>query len=180
MKLIFFSDLHGSEHYTKKAMNIYENEQGDVMILLGDLLYHGPRNPLPEGYNPKGVIQLLNEQKDKIIAVRGNCDSEVDQMVLEFPMLSDYAIILQEKTKIFITHGHLWNEDNLPPLKAKDVLIHGHTHIPVTKKENDKFILNPGSMSLPKNDYPPTYGVIENGSFHVKTIEGKIIKEIKF
>lgn len=178
MKIIFFSDLHGSEYYTKKAINLYQKEEGNTMVLLGDLLYHGPRNPLPEEYNPKGVIELLNSYKKEIIAVRGNCDSEVDQMVLEFPMMADYIYIINEQLKIFATHGHLWNAEKKPLLNKKDILIHGHTHIPVAELNEDIFVLNPGSMSLPKNNFPPTYGILNKNKFAIKNLEGSIVKEI--
>ncbi|TCK90489.1 hypothetical protein EDC19_2251 [Natranaerovirga hydrolytica] len=179
MKLIFFSDIHGSEYYTKKAIETFEKEQGDMMILLGDLLYHGPRNDLPKEYAPKKVLELLNGYKKKIIAVRGNCDSEVDQMVLEFPIMAEYNTIVYGERKIFATHGHIWNEAKIPMLNDKDILIHGHTHLPVAKEQDNIFILNPGSISLPKENNVPSYGVIENNAFSIKSFEGDIIKNIK-
>ena len=180
MKLIFLSDIHGSEYYAKKAIEILNKEGGDYIVLLGDLLYHGPRNDLPKEYNPKGVIEVLNANKEKIIAVRGNCDSEVDQMVLQFPMMSDYTMIINNNKKIFVTHGHIYNEANMPQLNKKDILIHGHTHIPVAKESNDVYILNPGSISLPKENNPPSFGIMTEANFVIKTFEGQIIKEIEF
>ncbi|TCT11610.1 hypothetical protein EDC18_1204 [Natranaerovirga pectinivora] len=179
MKLIFFSDIHGSEYYAKKAIEVLKEEKGDYIVLLGDLLYHGPRNDLPKEYNPKGVIELLNANKNNIIAVRGNCDSEVDQMVLKFPMMSDYTIIVNNDKKIFATHGHIYNEANMPQLNEKDILIHGHTHIPVAKEKEGIFILNPGSISLPKENNPSSFGVMTENEFLIKTFDGQIIKQIK-
>src|SRR5699024_7675887 len=116
----------------------------------------------------------------KIIAVRGNCDSEVDQLLLTFPMMSDYTMLYTGTRRIFVTHGHLFDEHQLPPLVDGDVLIHGHTHIPVAKKDKEIYILNPGSVALPKEGHPHTYGVMENDVFYIKTFEGEIYKEIHF
>lgn len=146
--------------------------------MLGDALYHGPRNPLPEEYKPQEVANLLNEYKHKIIAVRGNCDSEVDQMLIEYPMMSDYSIILYNNRRIFLTHGHIYNEDNLPSLNGNDVLVHGHTHLPVAKKHNNIYVLNPGSISLPKDNNPNSYAILQDDLFQIKNLEGKVIKEI--
>ena len=129
MKIFFISDIHGSLNYLKKVLELYKEEGANYIVMLGDALYHGPRNPLPEEYNPQAVANLLNEYKDKIIAVRGNCDSEVDQMLIEYPMMADYSIILYNNRRIFLTHGHIYNQDNLPNLSENDVLIHGHTHV---------------------------------------------------
>ncbi|QUI21710.1 phosphodiesterase [Vallitalea pronyensis] len=178
MKLMFVSDIHGSNYYADKAIEKFKEEKADYMVLLGDLLYHGPRNPLPKDYAPSKVLLLLNQYKDKIVAVRGNCDSEVDQMVLEFPMMSDYTIIFDGTRRIFATHGHGFNEGNMPPLQDGDMLIHGHTHIPVAKEVSGKYIMNPGSISLPKEDYPNSYGIWENNRFMVKDFDGHVIKSL--
>lgn len=178
MKLMFVSDIHGSYYYAKKVIEKYREEEADNMIILGDILYHGPRNSLPKEYNPKKVIELLNQLKEKIICVRGNCDAEVDQMVLEFPIMSDYNIIFHNNKRIFATHGHLFNEDNMPPLGEGDILIHGHTHLPVAKEIDNRYILNPGSISLPKEDNPNSYGVIEDEQFIIKDFQGNKIKSI--
>lgn len=180
MKLVFVSDIHGSLFYAKKGVEAFEKENADQLILLGDEMYHGPRNPFPEDYNPEEVANTLNKYKQQIIAVRGNCDAEVDQMLLEFPMLADYTILYVNGRRIFVTHGHLFDEFNLPPLAEGDVLIHGHTHIPVAKKLGVNYILNPGSCALPKEEHPHTYGVIENNTFYIKTFDGEVYKEIKF
>lgn len=180
MKLFFISDIHGSIYYLKKAIEAYQEEKADYIVILGDSLYHGPRNPLPKEYNPKEVAILLNEYKDKIISVRGNCDSEVDQMVIDYPTMSDYSIILHEGKRIFLTHGHIYNKNHLPVLSEGDILIHGHTHIPVAEKLDNIYLLNPGSITLPKENNPNSYGVIENKVFKVKDFEGNVIKSIKF
>lgn len=172
MKLIIASDIHGSYYYAKKVVDAFEQEQGDRLVLLGDLLYHGPRNPLPKDYDPKLVFELLNTLKDKIIAVRGNCDSEVDQMVLEFPMMADYTTIFADGITIFATHGHLFNEDNLPPLQQNDVLLHGHIHISVLEKRNQYTLANPSSAALPKDDVHG-YLVYENRALVQKDFDGK-------
>ncbi len=179
VKLMLVSDIHGSLYYAERAIEKFKEEKADYMVLLGDLLYHGPRNPLPKEYEPSQVLTLLNQYKDNIIAVRGNCDSEVDQMVLEFPMMSDYTIVFHGKRRIFVTHGHLFNEGNMPPLQEGDMLIHGHTHIPVAKEVLGKYIINPGSISLPKENNPNSYGIIENDTCMVKDFDGHVLKSIK-
>ena len=179
MKLMIASDLHGSYKYAKKMKERYEIENPEKLILLGDLLYHGPRNDLPEEYAPKSVIAMLNEMKEELLCVRGNCEAEVDQMVLEFPVLADYMILYLEGHMIFVTHGHTWNTKNLPPLKKGDVLLHGHTHIPVVETVEEKGItyLNPGSLSIPKNNSPHSYMIYEDGKFFWKDLNGEVYKE---
>lgn len=178
MKLFFISDIHGSELFLNKALEAFEREQADQIIILGDELYHGPRNPLPEGYNPKVVAEILNKYKDKIIAVRGNCDSEVDQMVIEYPIMSDYVILADNNRKFFLTHGHIYSPVNLPKLSEGDVFCYGHTHIPVAEKKESINIFNPGSITLPKENNPNSYGIYFDGKLFVKTLDGKIIKEL--
>lgn len=179
MKLMFVSDIHGSAYYLNEVLKAYELENPDKLLLLGDTLYHGPRNPLPKDYDPKIVLSRLNEIKDNIIAVRGNCDSEVDQMVLEFPMMSDYTMLMLDGYQVFASHGHIHGFDNLPKLNESDVFIQGHTHIPVAKQENGLFLLNPGSVSLPKENYPNTYGIIDDNEFTIKTLDGQRYMSIK-
>ncbi|NLM12154.1 MAG: phosphodiesterase [Epulopiscium sp.] len=179
MKLFFISDIHGSAYYARKALEIFEREKADYIVILGDELYHGPRNPLPLEYNPQEVIALLNNVGDKIIAVRGNCDSEVDEMVLNFPIMSTYSTIFYNGKRLFLTHGHVYNEANLPKLSSGDVLIYGHTHIPKAEKSGDIFIINPGSISLPKENHPNSYGTLEDDVFKIKNLEGETFKEIK-
>lgn len=179
MKLMFASDIHGSAYYCRKMLEAWEQERPGRLILLGDILYHGPRNDLPRDYAPKEVIALLNPMKNEICAVRGNCEAEVDQMVLEFPVMADYCILIEGSHTIYATHGHIYNEDNLPPLKNGDVLIHGHTHVLRAEQREGYVLLNPGSVSIPKEGNPPTYGVLEDGIFRVKDFEGNILKEIE-
>ena len=177
MKLFFISDIHGSVYYLNKALERFEKEQADYLVILGDLLYHGARNPLPKEYEPKKVIELLNSLSDRIISVRGNCDSEVDQMVLDFPIMADYSTIFYEGKRLFLTHGHIYNEGNMPKLKDGDVFIHGHTHIPKAEKLDNIFFINPGSITLPKENNPHTYGILEGDVFTIKELDGSVFKE---
>ncbi len=180
MTILTISDIHGSYHYLERALEVFHREKADLILILGDELYHGPRNPLPEGYNPKIVAETLNKYRDKIIAVRGNCDSEVDQMVLDYPITSDLSTLLWEGRRITATHGHIYNEENLPPMSRGDILIYGHTHLPVAKKEGGIFILNPGSISLPKGGNKNSYGIFRDSSFKVISFEGEVVAGISF
>ena len=158
MKWMIASDLHGSAYYCRKMLEAFEREEADRLFLLGDLLYHGPRNDLPREYAPKEVIPLLNGKKEKLLCVRGNCDAEVDQMVLEFPVLADYAVLPVGQRLIYATHGHIYHVKNLPPLAPEDVLLHGHTHVPAwTEFGQGNLYLNPGSVSIPKENSPHSY-----------------------
>lgn len=177
MKLFFISDIHGSYYFLNQAVEKYHEEGACNIIILGDALYHGPRNPLPKEYNPQAVAGLLNEYSKNIIAVRGNCDSEVDQMLINYPMMSDYSLIFQNSKRIFLTHGHIFSPENLPKLCVGDTFIYGHTHIPLLEKKNGINIINPGSISLPKEGNSNTYGILENNIFRIKDFTGKIIKE---
>lgn len=174
MKWMIASDIHGSEYYCRKLLEAYEREQADRLLLLGDILYHGPRNDLPREYNPKGVIELLNRRKEDVLCVRGNCDTEVDQMVLEFPIMAEYCILCSGERVIFATHGHLFHEKNLPPLHRGDILLHGHTHIPVCTEHEDYICMNPGSVSIPKEGSWHGYMTLEGECFVWKDLEGKI------
>ena len=168
MKLVIASDIHGDFDAAERLVATYRASGAERLILLGDILYHGPRNDLPEAYAPKKVIALLNDIKDEILCVRGNCEAEVDQMVLEFPVFADYAYIEADGVRIFATHGHKYNLQNLPPLKAGDVLLHGHTHIPAKVEFGDgNLYVNPGSVSMPKENSAKSYVVFENGSFEI-------------
>ncbi len=177
MKLMFISDIHGSYTWAKRAIETYQEEKADKLIILGDILYHGPRNDLPDGYNCKQVIALLNPLKKDIIAVRGNCDSEVDQMVLDFPMRSDYALYDVDGHHFFLTHGHLYNEDQLPLLNDNDILVYGHFHKPIAKKKDNIYIINPSSISLPKEG-TNSYAIYENHRIVIKDFNQNIVKEI--
>lgn len=178
MKCMIVSDVHGALDDLKKVLSIFDEEEMDKLILLGDLLYHGPRNPLPDGYNPKEVAVLLNQYKDKIIAVRGNCDAEVDQMVLDFPMRADYSEMYIDGHRFFITHGHLYNEDERPLLRSGDILMYGHFHKPIAKRVNDMTIFNPSSISLPKTGMK-SYGVYENHELKIYSLEKTLLHAIK-
>lgn len=177
MKLMIASDIHGSAYYCRRLLQAYEKEQADKLLLLGDILYHGPRNDLPREYAPKQVITMLNDISGEILCVRGNCDTEVDQMVLDFPILADYCILYHHSTMIFATHGHRFNESSLPKLKEGDILLHGHTHIPACSQYGHYTYLNPGSVSIPKEDSPNSYLILEDGVFLWKTLEGTVWKE---
>ncbi len=179
MKYMFASDIHGSAYYCRKMLDAFEQSGAERLILLGDLLYHGPRNELPREYEPKRVLAMLNAYKDKIYAVRGNCDSEVDQMVLEFPIMADYALLALNGRTIYATHGHVFNEEKLPPMQPGDALIYGHIHIPVARAGGDKFFLNPGSVSLPKGGNPPSYALLDGSVFTILDFEGGRINEIQ-
>lgn len=180
MKLFFISDIHGSEEDLQFVLNKFEAEKADYLIILGDLLYHGPRNPLPTTYNPKEVAILLNRYKNKIISVRGNCDSEVDQMLLEFPIMADFSQILLDGHRFFLTHGHIYNQNLLPPLGKNDILCHGHTHIPVADKFEDTVIFNPGSITFPKENNDKSYGIYENSCLRVINFKGETLKKYNF
>lgn len=180
MKLLIASDLHGSAWYCEKLLELVEKEQPDKLLLLGDLLYHGPRNDLPREYDPKRVIPLLNGLKDRIIAVRGNCDAEVDQMVLEFPLMADYTTLWLETGKpLFATHGHLFDPAHLPPLPAGSAFVFGHVHTKCAAWQGSTLILNPGSLSIPK-DGTHSYMIYENGVFTAKTLEGEAVMRAEY
>ena len=176
MKWMIASDLHGSAYYCRKMLEAFEREGADRLFLLGDLLYHGPRNDLPREYAPKEVIPLLNEKKEKLLCVRGNCDAEVDQMVLEFPVLADYAVLPVGQRIIYATHGHIYHVKNLPPLAPGDVLLHGHTHVPAwTEFGQGNLYLNPGSVSIPKENSPHSYMTLEGNTMQWKELESSAV-----
>jgi len=177
MKWLIASDIHGSKYYCNKLMEAFEREQADKLLLLGDLLYHGPRNDLPKEYEPKAVIEMLNSVKDRILCVRGNCEAEVDQMVLEFPIMADYAILTINKNIIFVTHGHTFSEDNPPVLNKGDILLHGHTHIPACVEHEDYTYMNPGSTTIPKAGSHHGYMIFEDDLFTWKDLEGNVIRD---
>ena len=161
MRILFISDIHGVPSTLSSALEQGERLGYDRLVLLGDLMYHGPRNGVPDFYDTGRVADILNEHKDKILAVRGNCDSEVDQILLEFPMMADYAELDADGERFFLTHGHRWNEYALPPVGMGTVLVHGHTHIAAREEEEGVLILNPGSLSKPRGGADRTYLVFE-------------------
>ena len=179
MKIIVASDIHGSAYYCKQLMEVFEASGAERMLLLGDLLYHGPRNDLPRDYAPKEVIAMLNHYQDRLYAIQGNCDTQVDQMVLDFPVLAEYCLLEAAGRLIFAAHGHHHNLQSPPPLKPGDVLLHGHTHIPAKDNSAGFWYLNPGSVSLPKENTPKSYMTLENGVFLWKTLDGTEYDSLK-
>lgn len=174
MKIMIASDIHGSAYYCERLLAAFHSEKAERLILLGDLLYHGPRNDLPRDYAPKRVIELLNPLASKLLCVRGNCEAEVDQMVLNMPVLADYAWLNLNGLSIFATHGHLFGEDNPPPLSNGDILLCGHTHVSKCAEHAGYTYLNPGSVSIPKENTPHGYMILEEKTFLWKTLEGEI------
>lgn len=180
MKFLIASDIHGSAKYCEMLINAFKTEKADKILLLGDILYHGPRNDLPENYAPKQIIEMLNPLKDKLLCVRGNCDTEVDQMVLDFPILADYAVIPVGDKLLYATHGHKYNPQTPPPLSKGDLLINGHTHVPCCENTGEFVYLNCGSISIPKESSPHSYMVLEDEEFLWKNLEtGEIYNSYK-
>ena len=171
MKFLIASDIHGSAYFCRLLLEKIEQEKADRVLLLGDILYHGPRNDLPKDYAPKEVIAMLNPLKEKLLCVRGNCDTEVDQMVLDFPVLADYAVIPVGNKLIYATHGHNYNEQKLPPIACGDILLNGHTHVPKCIEHENYIYMNPGSVSIPKENSAHSYMILENGEFLWKNLE---------
>ena len=182
MKFMFASDIHGSAYYCRQMLELYKNSGAERLVLLGDILYHGPRNDLPKEYAPKEVIAMLNPLKDQIYAVRGNCDTEVDQMVLDFPVLADYAVLVIDGKTFYATHGHVYNQDHLPPVKAGDILVHGHTHLLKAEEADTECgritVLNPGSVSIAKGGNPNTCAFLEDGVFSIVEMDGTPVTQI--
>ena len=179
MKILFASDIHGSASACEKVLKRLAVEKADRFFLLGDLLYHGPRNELPDRYEPKAVIAMLNASPITPLCVRGNCDAEVDQMVLDFPMMADYALLPLENGRCaFVTHGHLFNTECPPPHRAEDLLIHGHTHVHCALPQGDYTYINPGSAALPKEGQPKSYMVYEDGVFTTKDMDGAVLETL--
>ncbi len=170
MKLVIASDIHGSAFWCRKLMEVVESEQPDRLILLGDLLYHGPRNDLPREYAPKQVIEMLSAQSNRILCVRGNCEAEVDQMVLPFPCMADYAMLETDGLSMYLTHGHLKGTDNLPALAKGSIFLSGHTHIKLDEVIGGIRCINPGSVSIPK-DGSHSCMIFRNGEFAVRILE---------
>lgn len=178
MKLMIASDIHGSAAYCRRMLEAYDREKAEKLLLLGDILYHGPRNDLPEEYAPKEVISMLNPMREKLLCVRGNCDTEVDQMVLEFPVLADYCYLYLDGTAVFASHGHLFSPQKLPPLRNGEILLNGHTHIPACEEiagADGKrcMYLNPGSVSIPKEGSEHSYMIYEDGTFIWRNLDGE-------
>ena len=173
MRIVIASDIHGSALYCGQLLEAFRREGAEKLLLLGDILYHGPRNDLPDGYAPKEVTAQLNACAASILGVRGNCDAEIDQMVLQFPMMADYCLLYAAGRTVFVTHGHVYNTASLPPLQPGDILLHGHTHVPCWEEfGNGNLYLNPGSVSLPKEDSPRGYLLLTDTAFIWKDLAG--------
>ena len=179
MKLLIASDIHGDAKCCQAMLDAFEREKAEKMLILGDILYHGPRNDLPDGYAPKKVIEMLNAVADKLICVRGNCEAEVDQMVLNFPVMSDTASVYDSETgkTICMSHGHKYSPDSLPPIPQGSLFLSGHTHVLMIEDRDGVICVNPGSVSLPKNGNPKTYATYERGHIEIKSFDGEIIME---
>lgn len=178
MKIMIASDIHGSAYYCRQLLEAFRSEHADRLLLLGDILYHGPRNDLPKDYAPKEVLAMLNEMKENIFCVRGNCDGDVDQMVLDFPIMADYCILTAGERLIYATHGHNHNLSTLPPLQPGDILLHGHTHVPAWECfGNDNMYLNPGSVSIPKSGSKHSYLIVDGNTVFWKSLDGEIYHE---
>lgn len=176
MSLVFISDIHGSpDGLTILQDKVFPLLSPKQIVILGDVLYHGPRNGVFPSYDTQAVVEILNQWKEKIIAVRGNCDADVDQMLLLFPLMSRYSTLLVNDRKFFLTHGHIWNPGNLPPMGACDIFASGHTHVPVLTQNDDGIVIfNPGSITLPKSNFPPTFGVLhDDGTLAIYRLDGE-------
>ena len=171
MKWMIASDIHGSAKFCRMTLERFDAERADRLLLLGDLLYHGPRNDLPEEYAPKTVIDLLNARRDALFCVRGNCEAEVDQMVLQFPVMAEYALLELGGRLVYVTHGHHAGEDKPPVIKAGDILLCGHTHVPKCVDHGTFIYMNPGSTAIPKEGSAHSYMTYENGLFLWKSLE---------
>lgn len=184
MKYLLISDIHGSLPRLKKALEFYRREQFDMLIVLGDILNYGPRNSIPEGIDAKGVVETLNAMADEIVAIRGNCDAEVDQMLLDFPMMADYTLLVDEGKRILLTHGHVYNKEQLPRGRY-DIVFYGHTHLWelgrfVNKNRNEEAVVcNTGSITFPKGGNVPTMASYEQGLARVLTLDGDVLSELR-
>lgn len=178
MKYLIVSDIHGSLPALERVLDFYTENKCEMLCLLGDILNYGPRNGLPEGLDAKGIAERLNAMADQIVAVRGNCDSEVDQMLLEFPIMSDYVLLVENGKRIFLTHGHKYNEDSAPHL-AVDAVFYGHTHLWKLEKTDGVTICNTGSITFPKGGNPPTFAVLDNGLLTVYRLDGVILGTLR-
>lgn len=178
MKYLILSDIHGCLPRLEQALCFFEREHYDMLIILGDILYYGPRNRVPEGMDAPGIVERLNALADRIVAVRGNCDAEVDQMLLRFPIMADYALLVHEGRRIFLTHGHKYSPDSLPFLGI-DAMVSGHTHLWQLRRDDKLLVCNTGSITFPKGGNPPTFVTLEaNGTFHVRSLDGEVIASL--
>lgn len=177
MKYLIASDIHGSLPSLEAILDCYDREGCDMLLLLGDILNYGPRNSLPEGLNPQAVAQRLNERAANIVAVRGNCESEVDQMLLDFPVMADYALVVDEGRRLFLTHGHIYNDAALPKGDF-DFLFYGHTHLAhITPRPEGGVLVNTGSPTFPKGGNPATFAIYEASRVSLRLMDGSVWKE---
>lgn len=177
MALVVASDLHGSAMWTRRLLDACEAEKASQLVLLGDVLYHGPRNPLPDGYDPPEVVRLLNEEAGRIVAIQGNCDSEVDSMVLQFPLFQFASVVVDDR-RFLCTHGHRFNDGNLPPMVTGDVLLFGHSHLYLAEERDGIYLVNPGSVSLAKGGNPNSYMVYRNDVCYIKDFSGAVLEAL--
>ena len=178
MKYLLVSDIHGCLPSLEQVLRFYDREHYDMLCILGDILNYGPRNRIPEGIDPKGIAEALNARKDSLIAVRGNCDAEVDQMLLQFPIMSDYALVVDNGRRLFLTHGHVYNEQNRPTLRH-DIFVYGHTHLwKLEPAEDGGIVCNLGSVTFPKGGNEPTFATFDDGTLRVRRMDGSVLKEI--
>ncbi|MBQ9047227.1 MAG: phosphodiesterase [Solobacterium sp.] len=180
MKYLVVSDIHGAAESAAAVPEIFAYHKADAILLLGDVLYHGPRNDLPADYNPKKVIDILNPLWHSIIAVRGNCDAEVDRMVLSFPITADYNLFRLGEHRVFMTHGHVYNPEEPPKLEEGDLFLSGHTHIPTVAERDGRWFLNPGSIALPKGNHPKSYGILDEDGFTVYALDHQEHMHVSF
>ena len=179
MKILIASDIHGDIEATRRILDNFDKLGCEKLLLLGDILYHGPRNSLPEAYSPKEAVGLLNERAADIVAVKGNCDADVESMVLAFPIESYYHILYPDGLTVFVTHGHKFNTGMPPRINEGYILLHGHTHIPACEEHETHVYLNPGSVSIPKENSPHSYMMFDGEKFEWKTLEGEVYKEFR-
>lgn len=177
MKIMIASDIHGSAFYCGKLLERYSQERPEKLLILGDILYHGPRNALPKEYNPQLVAEMLNKISERLLCVRGNCDSEVDQMVLNFPIMAEYAVLFYKNRMIYMTHGHIFNKENMPGLSSSDILLTGHTHVPACESVKNCIYINPGSISIPKEESTNSYMILDDEGFKWFNIDGSCYKK---
>lgn len=179
MKYLIVSDIHGALPTLEMVLDFYRKEKCDMLCILGDILNYGPRNRIPEGIDAKGIAERLNSMADEIIAVRGNCDAEVDQMLLDFPIMADYALLVDEGKKLFFTHGHIYNENNMPPCRH-DVFVYGHTHLWKLCRDNGgQVICNTGSVTFPKEDREPTFALYDDGEMSIRRLDGSVVASLR-
>ena len=183
MRILFLSDIHGSLPALDAVLRYYDAHHYDLLVLLGDILNYGPRNGLCQGLDPQAIVERLNERAANIVAVRGNCDSEVDQMLLNFPIQSTYMLLVDEGKRFFITHGHVYNEKNMPTAPACDVFVYGHTHLQTLREANAEagtpIIVNTGSPTFPKGGNPPTFATYAEGNLAIRTLDGTALSSLK-